>query len=212
MNNKNTKTILFASLIAGLLAVTVGVNDAHAQVESTILFGPVWDNKISSTDGNWSSLTDFAQAHDQGHVVGYAYNDDVNPYGQSEIEYSKLVTVSEDSENNFLSVNAYGTVSTAYFVNQNANNDAHVMVFPTVHRVGDPIGTLELDECSFPDSTKVTSNTVDDVPLSGSMYCQNLLPGEYYVSAYVHIRATSEDNSATYAEVENISLSGYWYP
>ena len=194
-----------AFLVVAAAAVSLAVPVYAVEIGG----GPTWDHIDADKDGTYSVTSYTTSTSSNGDVYGYAYKDSGNSYAQAQFEYGNELEVGDDDDN-LLTVYVYADLNSRYLNPQSASG--HVVVFPLVHKTSDGVGTT-IAECHKPSFTEYTTNSSTETAVFSSVVCQDIPANEdYYISAYVHVRADPATNgNYASADVDEIDVLYYWY-
>lgn len=209
MTTKTNLVILSVLAIATIGVLSMTSNDAHA-ISILKLDMPrlhefsVIDNEVFGERSYASVNTQLDQA---GIAKVFAKNRDAKQ-NQVGVEWSREVVV-EEGDTFVLTQNT--TIEYAHFYKQLGDVDdsyaSHFVIFPTVHAVGDRVGTLNNVWCDISEKAKFTETVVVEKDIVTKLVCNDIPAGTYLFSAYIHAFTNDEHyNSSVSAEVTSVDL------
>lgn len=200
------KTIILPLLVISILFVGLvsSIDEADA-VSILTLVMPSNHNYTEieiDDEGRRSYVREQSIVSEEGKATLYAKKTSRDTFGQAEIEFTKIFTV---NTGDIIKLTARGHVKSLSIGSQNVANVSHFQLFPTVHDVGDFVGTVNQVYCNNPIKTDYTSSQ-RDFDISSIMICDSLPAGTYEFSAYGHVRANSNNNSYTSVSFDSVEL------
>lgn len=192
------KYTLTALLVTAAVMGSISVTEAFA----TTINGPTYDSQDEEEIGAISYMTSTSTNSQDGEGSFRAFRDSgISVAGQASNEYRIEVTVAAGDD---LEIDVFGASDYVRFYG--SSNNSHLAVHPTVYLQSTGQHGDIAAGCSNLSFVAIENNVYSYTPMIGSLTCNNLAPGDYYVSAYVHARTDNVQNSQVRGDFEDVDI------